>query len=100
MITKTVEELIDGSVDNMSQEEIDEEMRFLKATAKELGVDKNDIDNIAVIIDEDYEMELDKMENPYVLDEKNGLRFVFVKDEEIAEQEINAQQERNAEYER
>lgn len=42
------------------------------------------------------------LESPYVLvlDGRNGINFIFVKDEDTAKQEINAQEERYAEYER
>lgn len=99
-ITRTVEELLEGGCDNMSQKELDDELKLFNKIAKELGVEKSEIKNMTAIIDEDYEMELDKMESPYVLDERNGISFIFVKDEDTAEQEINAQEERYAEYER
>lgn len=98
--TRTVEELLEGDCDNMSQKEIDNELKLFNKIAEELGVEKDEIKNMTAIIDADYEMELDKMENPYVLDEKNGLNFIFVKDEYTAEKEITAQEERYAEYDR
>lgn len=98
--TSTVEDMIAGSIDNMSQADIDSDLIFFYKTAKKLGVNKDCIDDMTAIIDDGYEIELDKIESPYVLDERNGLRFIFFANEETAEKEIIAQEERNAAYER
>lgn len=100
LTTRSVSEMLEGSIGNMSDEEMDNELKLFNKIARELSVPKSKIDDMVAVIDEDYEMELDKVESPYYLDERNGIHFVFFKDEQTADSEIQAQQERNAEYEK
>lgn len=85
MQTTNVSEILAGMQDNVSDETMDADLKFFSKTARELHT--RAYDKLGVIIDEDYEFDTNRAEHDCVTEEKNGVRFIYFKTEEIAEAE-------------
>lgn len=53
----TVGDMLEGFIDNMSEEQIDEELKLFQKIAKELKIGKKDYAGMGVLIDEDHLVE-------------------------------------------
>lgn len=99
----TVGELIEGFVDNMSQDQIDEELRFFGKVARKLGCSRIDYGHLGVMIDEEWQID-DEAKNkmaeslgyePYSeRNEASGFQFLYFKNEEDAERCSKSAEER------
>lgn len=89
----TVGELIEGFVDNMSQDQMDEELRFFGKVARKLRHFRINYGRLGVIIDEDWQID-DSIKNkmseslgyePYSeRNEASGFQFLYFRNEEDA----------------
>lgn len=92
--TATVGGMLEGFIGNMSEEQIDEELRLFGRIAKELKIRKDDYASMGVLIDEDHLIEhsmLNEMESmlgyrPYrEANVTSGFVFLYFETEEHAE---------------
>lgn len=60
--TTTVGDMLEGFTDNMSEEQIDKELKLFRKVAKELGMKKDNYDTMGVLIDEDHLVDGDTLE--------------------------------------
>lgn len=92
--TLTVNDMVEGFVDNMPQKQIDEELRFFGKIARKLMLTRNHYGELGVVIDEDWsvsENEIAAMAGifdyePYT--EKNkpsGYQFIYFRSLDDAE---------------
>lgn len=93
--TTTVGDMLEGFIDNMSDEQIDEELKLYGKISKELKMGKADYASMGVLIDEDHLIEhnmLDEMEfmlgyKPY-REANRASGFVFLYFETLEHAEI------------
>lgn len=94
MRTTTVGELIEGFIDNMSQNQIDEELRFFEKVSRKLKGSRGDYGNLGIIIDEDWQInERFRTEMAEILgyepysekNEPSGFQFLYFRNKEDAD---------------
>ena len=102
--TLTVGNMLEGFIDNMSEEQIDEELKLFRKIAGELKGKRhtNKYDELGVLIDEDYMVDNNVMTifertygyRPYL--EKNkasGSAFIYFKNIDEAERAVTLMEE-------